>query len=526
MMLGLPVQGARNLGETEFYSRQIRLAPYVQDDIKLSRKLTINLGLRWEYDQWPVDRWDRIGGFDPTSGTRSAATPNGGAYLWAGYNPILKEPANVRRSIRDPRFKNFAPRVGVAYQITPNTTFRGGYGIFYTSNYMWEDQGERGNWPYAISQTLSGANTITAGPSTDDSGLGTNTKTGLVPITNFFTADVAPGPSSVASSQHVLGRKDSTTYAQQFNAGVQRMLTSSLMLEVDYVGSRTVKGSLFTNLNTALPGPGVIGSDKHRFYGDSYGAMSLMADLAPSIYHSMQVKVEKRFSNGLQFLSSYAWGHQIDEGGSCFSCSSSPQDPFNFKADRANGNFDRRHIWTFSYFYQLPYGKGKKYGSNVNPFVNGVLGGWEMSGILHYNTGSPINVGGLSDVANIGPRAGAQRANWVGGSPRRVLNSADRRLGWINGANYAAPANYTFGTAGRNLEFGPGMGYWNPAMLKNFPIYKEKTTLQFRAEFFNALNQHAMGCINSTFGSSSIGTASCIQQASSREIQFGAKILF
>jgi hypothetical protein len=524
MMLGLPIAGARNLGETQFYARQIRVQPYLQDDIKLTRKLTVNLGLRYEYNQWPVERWDRIAGFDPTSGTRSPATPNGGAYLWGGKNPITGQGPNARRAIRDPDFNNFAPRVGMAYQITPNTTFRGGYGIFYVSNYMWEDQGARGNWPYAVSQTLSGVNTSTYGPnSTNPSGI--NTPVGLVPITNFFTPDVLPGPDSAISSQHVLGRLDRTTYAQQWNAGIQRMLTSSLMLEVDYVGSRTVKGSLFANLNTAPPGPGVIGTDKHRIYGDSYGAMSLMTNQASSTYNSMQIKVEKRFSNGLQFLSSYAWGHQLDIGNSAFSASASPQNPDNWAADKANGQFDYRHIWAFSYFYQLPFGKGRKYMSNPNPVVNGVLGGWELSGIVHYQSGYPINVGYPTDNANIGPRAGAQRPDWVGGQPRTLLNPNDRTIGWLNQANYAPPQPFAFGTAGRNLERGPGAGYFNPALLKNFPVIGEKMTLQFRAEFFNFFNQHAMACIGSSYGASNFGVASCTQQGS-REVQFGLKVLF
>ena len=266
----------------------------------------------------------------------------------------------------------------------------------------------------------------------------------------MFSPDVLPGPGSAISSAHVLGRKDRTAYAEQWNGGVQRMLSNSLMLEVDYVGSAGVKQSIYANLNAALPGPGVIGVDKHRIYGDSYGAMSLITNQASSIYHSLQIKLEKRFSNGLQFLSSYAWGHEIDIGGSCFSCSSTPQDPYNWKADRANGTFDMRHIYTLSYFYQLPVGKGRHYMAHANPIINQVLGGWELSGILHYNTGPPLGVWDASDVANIGGPALAQRTNWVGGFPRKVLDPADRRLGWINPANYAPPDAYSYGNAGRN----------------------------------------------------------------------------
>jgi hypothetical protein len=490
--------------------------PYVQNDIKVTQKLTLNIGMRWEYNQWPVERWDRIAGLDPTTGS----------YLWGGTNPITGEPPNTRRAIRDPDWNNFAPRFGLAYQITPTTTFRGGYSIFYTANYMWEDQGARGNWPYAISQTLSTINDQFVGPTTDHSGQPTNTAIGLVPITNFFTPDVLPGPTSTVSSQHVLGRTDRTTYAQQWNAGFQRMLSDTLLLEVNYVGSRTVKGSLFANTNTAPPGPGIIGVDKHRQFGDSYGAVSLMTNAASSSYHSMQVKVEKRFSNGLQFLNSYAWGHQLDIGASCFSCSVTPQNPNDWSADKGNGSFDRRHIWKFSYVYQLPIGKGKQYMSNANSVVNGILGGWELSGIAHYHTGGPINVSFPGDIANIGPRAGGQRPNWVGGQPHQVLDPNDRRLGWINQANYAPPNPFSFGTAGRNLERTPGMGYFNPALLKNFRLPREGTSIQFRGEFFNFFNQVALGCISSSFGASNFGEATCRQQSSNREIQLGLKFLF
>ncbi len=303
------------------------------------------------------------------------------------------------------------------------------------------------------------------------------------------------------------------------------MLSNSLILEVDYVGSAGVKQSIYANLNAALPGPGVIGVDKHRIYGDSYGAMSLITNQASSIYHSLQIKLEKRFSNGLQFLSSYAWGHEIDIGGSCFSCSSTPQDPYNWKADRANGTFDMRHIYTLSYFYQLPVGKGRHYMAHANPIINQVLGGWELSGILHYNTGPPLGVWDASDVANIGGPALAQRTNWVGGFPRKVLDPADRRLGWINPANYAPPDAYSYGNAGRNLEFAPGDGYFNPAILKDFPLHGERPTLQFRAEFFNVLNQHAMGCFSTTYQASNFGQATCTDQGS-REVQFALKVLF
>lgn len=522
-LLGYPTNTDQELGYTAFYERQTRWQPYLQDDIKLTRKLTVNLGIRYEYNQWGVERHDRAAQWDPE-------TPPYSAYLFASYNNIDKLPANTRRSIRDPDFKDFAPRLGLAYQIKPKTTFRSGFGMFYTSNYMWEAQGVRAGYPFAISATNSTLITSTTTANTNlpnnIGGIGNSIQTVLSP-------SIEPGPGAPETNDHDLGRKDKHTYAMQWNGGIQHMLTNSLMLEVDYVGSRTVKGSTFINGNVAAPGPGNVpgqsfkpGTPQHPFlYGNNWGAVSLMDNLAYANYHSLQVKLEKRFSNGLQFLTSYTWSHYMDLGGSGFGNSVAPQNPFNMRSDYSRGLTDYRHILTFSYFYQLPFGQGQKFLSNAHGPLNQAVKGWKLTGIIHYNSGGVMNVGYPSDVANIGPRANSERPNWVGGFPRRELVATDRRLGWLNQANYAPPTQYTFGTAGRNLETTPGSGYFNPGILKDFPLQGEAKVLEVRFEFFNFLNQHSMGCIDSTYNDANFGTASCTDQGS-REVQLGMKLLF
>ena len=506
-LLGLPGGGSRVLGPTANYMRQVRYQPYVQDDIKITRKLTMNFGLRYEYDQWPVSRWNQLADFDPE-------TPPYGAYLWTKYNPINNEPANARRSIRDPDFLDIAPRIGLAYQIGPQTTFRGGYGIFYTSNELWEGQSVTGNWPNALGQTYGGNNPPTTLPAD------------LSPTTTFWPAYDLPLPGSPPSAFWTMGRKDRTPRAAQGNVGIQHMLSASLLFEVDFVASHTTKSTMYGSVNNALPGPGTVGTPAHpRTYTATSGAMYDVINAASADYSGLQVKVEKRFSNGLQFLSSYAYAHYLDEGGSGFANSAPPQDPNNWAAEKANGLFDLRQIWTFSYFYELPFGQGKKFLSSAHGPLNQIVKGWELTGIIHYNTGAPINVGYPADLANIGAAEVAERPNWVGGFPHRVLNPSDRRLGWINMANYATPAEYTFGTAGRDLERGSGAGYFNPGFLKDFPLHGEGKVLEFRFEFFNVLNQHAMTSFSSSYGASDFGTAYGTQQTS-REIQLGMKFLF
>jgi hypothetical protein len=464
--------------------------------------------MRYEYNQWPVHRYDKLAGFDPTSG----------AYLWAGVNPLTGEGPNVRRQVRDPDFNNFAPRIGLAYLVTPKTTFRLGYGIFYVANQLWEQQGTRGNWPYAISETISGRNTPETLPAD------------LRYIGAFMPTYIEPVPGVPPDSQHVLGRLDRTGYAQQWNASVQRELARDLLFEVNYVGSRGVKQSIFTNINTPQPGPGVVGSPQHPRPFNQYGAMSLMTNISSSTYHSLQIKAEKRFSNGLQFLSSYAWGKHIDIGGSCFSCSASPQNPYDPAADRALGNFDFRHVWTHSWFYQLPFGQGRKFLSGATGVLNQFVGGWEITGITRYNTGGPINVFMSEDIANIGPRSLAQRPDRVGPSTRNI-NPNDKTQGWLNASAFRTPAPFNFGNLGRNTEKGPGFGNWDLGIFKNFPIQGETRMLQFRAELFNAFNHPNLGNYDSRFCepiatcNPNFGRIFSMQNAS-REIQFALKFLF
>jgi hypothetical protein len=290
---------------------------------------------------------------------------------------VTGQPANTRKSIVDPDFNNFAPRIGFAYQATPKTTVRGGYSIFYATNYLWEVQGPRGQWPYAIGENPNGLNT------------GIN----LTPLVTFFSPNTNVTPNSKPNAVFALGRRNRTSYTQQWNLGVQRELARDLLLEVDYVGTKGTKMPVFLFLNAPPPGPGVVGSPQHpRPYPQQNSVIIESDNLSTSIYHSMQVKLEKRFSNGLQFMGSYAWAHYIDIGGAGNSSASFPPDPNNIDADRASGAFDFRHIFTASYFYQLPFGRGRRFLPQVAVILNQLVGVLEVTGITHYNSGPPVNL--------------------------------------------------------------------------------------------------------------------------------------
>ena len=502
-LLGLPDTASRRLGATGMYDTFGYYQLYLQDDIKLSRKLTLNLGLRYEWDQIPRDKYGHLSGFDMQSD----------AYVWGAPNPVTGQGPNIRSAIRDPDFNNFAPRFGLAYQLTSKTTFRAGYGVFYGPNLLWELQGLRGQWPFALANSYQGL----------------NREATLTPVESVFPSSFAIGPGVPPSSAYSVSRTDRTPYVQSWNAGVQRELARNLMLEVDYVGNKGTKMPSFNILNTPLPGPGALGSAGHPWpYAAVPNVLITQQDRCLSTYHALQVKLEKRFSNGVQLLATYAYSHYIDIGGAGNSTESFPQNDNNFNADKASGGFDFRQIFTAGYTYELPFGRGMKFGSGVSGALNQVIGGWEITGITHYNSGPPVNVTLPYDNANTG--SWVEYPDRVPGQPHRVPVPGDKTQGWLNPAAFSLPTPYTFGNLGRNVERGPGYGNWDFSIFKNFPL-GEQRVLQFRSEFFNGFNNVNLGSPGAGFCEP---IASCDPnfgrifgtQNDSREIQLALKFLF
>ncbi|MEW5980007.1 MAG: carboxypeptidase regulatory-like domain-containing protein [Acidobacteriota bacterium] len=491
-LLGLPTNALRNVGDTTALMRWSGYYFYFQDDIKISPKLTMNLGLRYDYTQWPRHRDNKLGSFDLETGQ----------YLWATTNPITGQPANTFPTVIYPDRNNFAPRVGMAYLLNNKTTIRAGYGWFYNTNFLWEAQGIRGNWPFAISETLTNLNTTVI-----DS-----------PLKTTFQPYVATGPDTnvPADAQHIADRNRRVSYNQQWNLHLQREVAGNLLLEVGYVGTRGSKASIFANANTAPPGPGPV---QPRRPFTNLGATSLMTDIASSIYHGAQFKAEKRFSEGLAFLGSYTFSRNINTGGDGFSLSSSPQDPNCLECDRALSAFHRKHIFAMNFVYELPFGAGKPFGTDLRGVANHVLGGWQFNGIITASTGQPIGVGIGRDIANIGARSIGQRPN-INGNPNLSNPTANR---WFDTSVFSEPAPFTYGNAGRNIIIGPGNQTWTLGLYKNFMIM-ESHRIQFRVEFFNAFNNVNLN--NPTTGFDSPNLGRIFGSAPARQIQFGLKYNF
>jgi hypothetical protein len=497
-LLGLPNSVLRNTGDTTALMRWSLYHFYFQDDFKVSPKLTLNLGLRYEYTQWPVHRDDKLGSYDYAAGK----------YIWTGVNPITGEPPNTIRTVVPPDRNNFAPRFGIAYLLNNKTTIRVGFGVFFNSNFLWLAQGIRGNWPYAISENFSNLNTGQTS---------TPVKTAFPSYTS-----IQPGIQVPPSAQHIVNRGNRVGYSEQYNIHLQREVGNSIVLEAGYVATAGLKQSVYSNINTAPPGPYADSTDlnNHRPHPD-LGVVSDMANSAHSIYHGLQLKAEKRFSQGLSFLGTYTWSHNISVLGDGFSQSQTAQNPDDARADRGLSNFDHRHIFAFNYVYELPFGKGKPHLNSMNAVGNSILGGWQINGIITARAGAPFNVFIPRDIANIGARSISERPN-VSGDPNISGGGSVER--WFNTDVFSEPAPYTYGNAGRNIVVGPGHHNWNFGLFKNFQI-REEHRIQFRVEFFNLWNHTNFGLPSGNFDDkANFGRITSSDPA--RQIQFALKYNF
>jgi hypothetical protein len=495
-LLGLPSGASRLVGDTSLHGERTLWHFYGQDDLKLTANLTLNLGLRYEYSPWLTPIEGRLSGFD--------TTVPGGRFMWASRNPITGEPANVPPTLIDPVRTNFAPRFGVAYLLTPKTTVRAGYGIFYNSNFAWETSSGRGAWPYAISEGRYGINAqYPLEP--------------LQPVETVFANTV--DPAKVAPDlQHTMSRSQRVGYMQQWNLHVQRELSKGLLLEVGYVGTKGTKLSAFLNSNDALPGPGPI---QPRRPFPNLSPFSENRSNGNSHYHGLTMKLEKRLSSSLSVITNYAFSKSLDQG-SAFSGGAQPQNKLDFRAELGYSDFHSYHIFSIGYVAELPFGPGKRYLNSLRGVLAKLVGGWQVSGITAVRSGRPFNIILNFDNANIGQRVPSLRPNLVGEAYPKGFRSTAAQ--WFDTTAFAVPLPYTFGNLGRNALLGPGFQSWDFGLFKNIPIW-EGVRFQFRSEFFNAFNHVNFGIPAGVLGNPDFGQIS-YTVSPQRQIQFGLKLIF
>ncbi len=472
--------------------RGIETGLYVADDWRVTKRLTLNLGLRWDYYSPYSEVANRIANFDADTATVKIAGRDG-----------VDSRAGILRD-----FRNYAPRFGFAYQAAQHTVVRGGYGLFYNPN------GNGGTY-------LRLQRHVPFGPiysqSYPDTQIGRRVSDGFPPppVVDY---DSAKNPSG-----GVIGvfPRFTSSYAQQFNLGVQHEIAPwQLIVKASVVGNLGRRLGTTLDLNQPVPGPGAV-NPRRPFYAVRPGLSGISYAVSDGLssFLSGQLQVEKRMSQGLGLLFGYTWAHGIDDVGTEFGGGTgTPQDIRNRRADRGNSVYDIRHRATISYTYRLPFGKGQPY-MNRGGAANLVLGGWQTNGIVILQTGLPFTPS--SAGANTGG-AGGSRPDFVRDA---TLPSGQRSLQrWFDTTAFGVPALYTFGNLGRNTLFGPGRWNFDMSLFKDFPLH-EQLVLQFRAEAFNVFNHPQFGQPNASIGTSTAGTITSIV-GNPRQMQLALRIQF
>lgn len=311
-------------------------------------------------------------------------------------------------------------------------------------------------------------------------------------------------------------------YFQFWNFMIQRQIAKQIVAEAAYVGTKGTHlfGNQHANLNQPLPGPGPITPRRPYYATDLLAGIIYLRDSSEkSNYHSLQAKLQKRFSSGLFFLTSYTWSKAIDDAATS---------PDLYRWDlftRGPANTDFRHSLTISSLYELPLGRKKRFGGDMPAPLDAVIGGWQVNGIYTFRTGLPSTASLSSGLV-----AATLNDGWTG-RPNQIfpadLPPDQRTLGrYFNTAAFVAPAanSYVYGNAGRNTIRGPNFNNFDFSLFKNFR-FAERFNLQVRSEFFNAVNHPNYANPGTSFGTASFGTITSLT-SNMRQIQFGMKLLF
>ncbi len=474
--------------------QQIRTESYnffVNDSFRITRRLTLNAGLRYEYNSPPVDKEDNANIYDVTTRSLVPVGTNG-----------------VPRSGFEPDRNNFAPRVGFAWTIGDDgrTVLRGGYGVYYDQSPLAPAEALYFNSPFFDNNIFF---SLPGLPLTLNN-----------PFPSFFPF---PLPDSALAIQRDLR----TGYMQHWNLNVQRQLGEKSVLEVAYVGSKGTKLLTARDINQPQPSPLPPGLPFVPRPDPRFDDIDLLESRANSNYNALQARFQQRLARGFTALASYTWSKSIDDASNFFSSAGDPnfpQNSYNVAAERGRSNFDVAHRLSVSYSYALPFGNGRDYLAHSG-WLTTVLTGWETFGIVTLQSGRPFTVALLPEIDNSGTGRsilgfGANdRPNLVGNP--ELSNSTT--LQWFNTSAFAFPAPGTFGNAGRNILDGPGYQNVNVSLLKNTAL-SERFNLQFRAEAFNLFNHPNFNLPDNFLGSPTFGRISSARDP--RHIQFGLKLLF
>jgi Carboxypeptidase regulatory-like domain len=538
-------------------------AVYFQDDWRVMRRLTLNLGLRWELFQPYQD----VGGYQasynitskPTLNTTTGYGSASAQYLIPseaksyaapiisqfGYDQVLaKDNVNIvytgNPRLLNEQHTNFAPRVGLAWSPDSKTAIRAGFGIFYgglESIGYWPNLGE--NYPFQFTGSFYSPSCGTYNCGTDG-----------ITIENGFSTIIKNGFASNVEDLTARGSDPSvkTPYTEDWNLSIERAITSNISATIAYVGDASHHLQVLDDPNSSLALENSANSIQNARPLPDFGGSSYTTYVGMSDYNSLQAKLEKRMSNGLNFLTSYTWGHSLDDAptplGSTDDSGVRNPNLIPIKMDYSQSGFDTRQRLTFNALYDLPFGKGRAY-LNQNGVLDEIAGGWSANAMWVAQTGNYFTVGtsGTSNASGFenGPFAYQIHNEYATGGGSGCPTTVKTRQHWYNPCSYAnpwssddpvnQPSHYipksatdpntpagdttpvyvqslssVLGYAGgkRDNASGPGYERVNMSIFKSFPTYREEK-LTFRADIFNLFNTPSLGLPASTNTSTGSG---------------------
>jgi hypothetical protein len=557
-----------------FSTQNYRWAGFTQDNWRATKKLTVNLGLRYDLEIPRTERYNRESYLDLTQ----PLSIHPGAIDAASWPSILPMPdvsdprgglvylSNKQRHPVDTNYKDFGPRLGLAYRLRNNLVIRTGYGVYYNpSQFGTQGAGSTGNEGFSATTswltTMNGDGVTPWGRISDpfpasSGGLLLPTGSSLGNLTNLGLSINEP-----------LRDQNISPYSQNWSFGFQYQLPGNWLIDANYVGTKgthlydlatgglqyfgpwiqqeATNPALVAALSTYVPNPysGVINAPGCGICGPTIPAGDLMlpypqfstvsedpTSVANSIYNAFQLTVEKRLSNEFSLLATYTNSKSIDSastGGWAGQGFAMHKDPNNLKLERSVSEWDIPQVLQISYVYQLPFGKGKKFGGSWNPVVDGFLGGWQTNGIWRFDNGQPMSIGLSGGIAALTYGGGVNQTGVLKVNPKSKWFTD----GYFANANdvLSIPPDYTIGTAPREEPDVrvPGTKNATLSVFKEFSLNKlrEGSKLEFRVESFNALNHPQFGGIVTTWNTATFGDVQS-QANVPRQVQMALKIYF
>jgi len=499
-------------------------APFVQDDWKVSSRLTLNLGVRWDFRTVPFEQSNKMGWLDqsnpdgglciadPSLLTKGIA-PAGSMYRYCG-----------RRNPADGSKKPFAPRFGFAYRPFggDKTVIRGGYGIFFDSSEGREIDDSGDIYPYAVRAAITpAAQPVASSPKLSDQ----------IFIPNNTISPVTPAQSSFIAV--IISENPKNPYVQQWTLSAQREIFKNTTLEINYLGNKGTHLLTRNNIAQAFaPDPNNITPVASRKPYKNFTGVYIDSEWrGRANYQSGNVKLEHR-STSLTFQAAYTWSKSLDDKSAAAGIGASGggfqgfMDNHRPELDYGLSDFDVKSHFVSNFVYELPVGRGKRYLSNANRAMDAVIGGWQLGGIVTLQKGFPFSIGAndFNCLLDMPFCVGLNRANLASGqNPNSGFTRSTAE--WFNTAAFVQPGAGIYGTTPRNYLRGPGFNNWDMSLAKNVAL-RERMHFQLRLDSFNTFNHPHFNAPNSALGGPGFGSINSARPQSGRILQLGAKFQF